>query len=114
MLCITQSDSARGAIDYFTKSLSVEDYYSMKQSIAGTYHGEGAVRLGLPEEVTRDTFQALVYNRSPGTRESITVRQKEERRPGYDFTFNLLGQIPRSLLRLLQRCYCRWHERLSA
>ena len=29
-------------------------------------------------------------------------------------TFNLLGQIPRSLLRLLQRCYCRWHERLSA
>ena len=27
---------------------------------------------------------------------------------------NLLGQIPRSLLRLLQRCYCRWHERLSA
>jgi hypothetical protein len=26
---------------------------------------------------------------------------------------NLLGQIPRSLLRLLQRCYCCWHERLS-
>jgi hypothetical protein len=25
-----------------------------------------------------------------------------------------LGQIPRSLLRLLQRCYCRVHERLSA
>jgi hypothetical protein len=28
--------------------------------------------------------------------------------------FNLLGQIPRSLLRLLQRCYCRSYERLSA
>jgi hypothetical protein len=28
--------------------------------------------------------------------------------------FNLLGQIPRSLLRLLQWCYGRWHERLSA
>jgi putative ABC transport system substrate-binding protein len=27
--------------------------------------------------------------------------------------FNLLGQIPRSLLRLLQWCYGRWHERLS-
>ena len=27
---------------------------------------------------------------------------------------NLLGQIPRSLLRLLQRCYGRWYERLSA
>jgi hypothetical protein len=26
---------------------------------------------------------------------------------------NLLGQIPRSLLRLLQWCYGRWHERLS-
>jgi hypothetical protein len=27
--------------------------------------------------------------------------------------FNLLGQIPRSLLRLLPGCYCRVHERLS-
>lgn len=27
--------------------------------------------------------------------------------------FNLLGQIPRSLLRLSQRWYGRWHERLS-
>jgi len=32
----------------------------------------------------------------------------------FPYVFNLLGQIPRSLLRLLQRCYCRWHERLSA
>ena len=28
-------------------------------------------------------------------------------------TFNLLGQIPRSLLRLFPGCYCRLHERLS-
>ena len=28
--------------------------------------------------------------------------------------FNLLGQIPRSLLRLFPKCYCRLHERLSA
>jgi hypothetical protein len=28
--------------------------------------------------------------------------------------FNLLGQIPRSLLRLFQGCYCRCYERLSA
>jgi ArsR family transcriptional regulator, arsenate/arsenite/antimonite-responsive transcriptional repressor len=34
----------------------------------------------------------------------------EPRRQGQ---FNLLGQIPRSLLRLLQWCYGRWHERLS-
>ena len=27
--------------------------------------------------------------------------------------FNLLGQIPRSLLRLFPGCYCRLHERLS-
>jgi len=27
--------------------------------------------------------------------------------------FNLLGQIPRSLLRLFPGCYCRVHERLS-
>jgi len=29
------------------------------------------------------------------------------------FFFNLLGQIPRSLLRLFPGCYCRVHERLS-
>lgn len=29
-------------------------------------------------------------------------------------SLNLLGQIPRSWLRLLQRCSGRWHERLSA
>jgi hypothetical protein len=32
----------------------------------------------------------------------------------FQLEFNLLGQIPRSLLRLLQWCYGRWHERLSA
>ena len=31
-----------------------------------------------------------------------------------EMALNLLGQIPRSLLRLLQWCYGRWHERLSA
>ena len=45
------------------------------------------------------TFEDL-YKRGEGDKKA------EER-------FNLLGQIPRSLLRLLQRCYGRWHERLS-
>src|SRR5467141_5383972 len=30
--------------------------------------------------------------------------------PACQARFNLLGQIPRSLLRLLQWWYCRWHE----
>jgi hypothetical protein len=35
------------------------------------------------------------------------------RLPSYSPQLNLLGQIPRSLLRLFPRCYCRLHERLS-
>jgi putative transposase len=34
--------------------------------------------------------------------------------PEWKAALNLLGQIPRSLLRLFPRCYCRLHERLSA
>src|SRR3989442_966806 len=88
MLRIRSSQSTRAAIDYFTKNLAVEDYYSAEQRIPGTFHGKSAARLGLPEEVTRDTFAALIYNRYPGTQETITARQKEDRRPGYECTFN--------------------------
>ena len=34
--------------------------------------------------------------------------------PGLGLDVNLLGQIPRSLLRLFPGCYCRCYERLSA
>ena len=47
------------------------------------------------------------YHAQPGLKR---YRCKEQ---GCKRTFNLLGQIPRSLLRLLQWCYSRWYERLS-
>jgi len=42
-----------------------------------------------------------------------SLQDLRTRRWLYRFNVNLLGQIPRSLLRLLQWCYGRWHERLS-
>ena len=47
------------------------------------------------------------YHYQPGLRR-YRCKEKACKR-----TFNLLGQIPRSLLRLFPGCYCRLHERLS-
>ena len=89
MLCITQSESARGAIDYFTKSLSVEDYYSMKQAIAGTYYGEGAVRLGLAGRGDARHLPGPCLQSGSGHQSKHHGTAKRGiRRPGYDFTFN--------------------------
>jgi len=42
-----------------------------------------------------------------------SVEDLRERILAFIAYFNLLGQIPRSLLRLFPGCYCRLHERLS-
>ena len=55
---------------------------------------------------------AVSYDRLPKIREG--GRLLAYAMIHFRVTFNLLGQIPRSLLRLFPRCYCRLHERLSA
>src|SRR2546423_15546819 len=44
--------------------------------------------LGLSGEVTKDQFAALADNIHPATGERLTLRQKHNRIPGYDFTFS--------------------------
>ena len=90
MLRVTQSTSAEGAKTYFLQGLSRQDYYARDsgQEIIGRWHGQGAGRLGLSGEVTRDAFFALCDNQHPLTGEQLTPRQKEGRRVGYDFTFS--------------------------
>jgi conjugative relaxase-like TrwC/TraI family protein len=51
-----------------------------------------AERLGLSEEVTRTEFAALASNRLPNGGK-LTVRDREDRRPGYDFCFS----VPKSV-----------------
>lgn len=87
MLSIKQSESAAGAVKYFSEELSRGDYYSARGELPGIWHGKAAEALGLSGEVTREQFAALAFNQHPATGERITARNVENRRPGYDLTF---------------------------
>lgn len=88
MLRIVQSKSASAAKDYFREGLAQGDYYSDKGRCAGQWFGEGAKRLGLAGAVTQEQFFALADNQDPATGERLTVRHKENHRPGSDFVFS--------------------------
>ena len=88
MLRINHSTSASGATRYFDAALSIGDYYAKDQGVWG---GLGAERLGLAGAVRRDKFVELANNRDG--EEKLTVRDAENRRVGYDFTFS----VPKSL-----------------
>jgi conjugative relaxase-like TrwC/TraI family protein len=89
MLRITPSTSPAGAKKYFTESLTRDDtgYYHEGRELAGQWGGKAATQLGLEGAVSQRDYFALCDNRHP-TGERITVRDKEGRRVGYDFTFS--------------------------
>jgi conjugative relaxase-like TrwC/TraI family protein len=89
MLRIYQNNSAAGAKSYYSKA----DYYSEGQELAGQWRGEGAKRLGLAGVVQKETWDALCDNRNPATGGTLTLRQKQNRRVGYDFNFH----VPKSV-----------------
>jgi conjugative relaxase-like TrwC/TraI family protein len=84
MLRIVQSTSAQGAMKYFSRA----DYYSEGQELIGRWRGEAAERLGLTGEIRKKDWDSLCNNRNPATGERLTLRNKENRRVGYDFTFD--------------------------
>lgn len=89
MLRITQSNSAAGAKTYF----STADYYSEGQELVGLWRGEGATRLGLSGVIRQEQWDALCDNLDPRSGEPLTVRTRDARRVGYDFTFS----VPKSV-----------------
>lgn len=92
MLRITESESTAAAKQYFGKALTRGDYYTEGQEIAGAWHGKGAEQLRLSGEVKPEDFEALLENKQPdGT--PLTARTVTNRRPGYDFTFD----VPKSV-----------------
>ena len=93
MLRITTSKSAAGALQYFEKGLTKSDYYAEKGEIIGQWHGKAAAMLKLKGDVSRDAFEALVFNKNPETGAPLTVRNSANRRVGYDFTFD----VPKSV-----------------
>ncbi|OWK38935.1 MobF family relaxase [Fimbriiglobus ruber] len=89
MLRIHQSASAAQAKQYYTQALDRTDYYARDGEQPGIWFGQGAERLGLAGEVSKEAFFALLENRQPGTQQRLTARDKgDQRRPGWDLVFS--------------------------
>jgi conjugative relaxase-like TrwC/TraI family protein len=89
MLRIIQNSTADGAKSYY----STADYYSEGQELTGVWKGKAAERLGLSGEVDKADWDALCDNLDPATGATLTARQKQDRRVGYDFNFH----VPKSV-----------------
>jgi conjugative relaxase-like TrwC/TraI family protein len=92
MLRITESESSAAAKSYFGGSLRRGDYYLEGQEIAGNWGGKAAKMLGLSGPVKEAEFCAMLENIRPDGHR-LTVRTVANRRPGYDFTFD----VPKSV-----------------
>jgi conjugative relaxase-like TrwC/TraI family protein len=88
MLIVTPSLSSERAKRYFCESLKRDDYYIDGQEVAGQWFGKGAEQLGLKGQVDQESYFALCDNLHPETGEQLTPRQKQNRRPMYDWTFS--------------------------
>ena len=93
MLRIHAGSRAEGAKAYFEQGLGREDYYTAGSEVVGTWYGQAADRLSLEGDVSRDDFHALCENRKPGSEESLTERQRTDRRVGFDISFS----VPKSV-----------------
>jgi conjugative relaxase-like TrwC/TraI family protein len=76
------------ATQYFDEHLSHNDYYTLGETQAGYWIGQGAEHLGLREgeSVGRTEFLRLCDNQNPETGEKLTQLQLSERRIFFDFT----------------------------
>lgn len=88
MLRVTPSVSIAAAKTYYTQGLSRESYYSQSQEIIGQWYGKSAEFLDLKGQVRQAEFEALCENQHPQTGKNLTPRNKDNRRVGYDFTFD--------------------------
>ena len=92
ILCIHASKSAKEAEEYFTGKRAQQEasYYTRDgQEFAGYWYGKGAERLGLAGRKVMDAaFVSLLNNEHPVSGEQLTPRMRDDRRPGFDLTFN--------------------------
>lgn len=91
ILRIHTSTSAAEAEKYFTglKNQEVLYYSSDGQEFAGDWGGKGAEMFGLRGQYTDEAFARLLNNLHPVTGEQLTPRMRDDRRSGFDLTFNL-------------------------
>lgn len=101
MIRMIQSVASDAAKKYFNDSLIKADYYINDQELKGRYFGNLAARLGLKEEVTKDSFYKLCDNINPSTNDGLTSRTIENRRVGYDINFHCPKSV--SILHVLSK-----------
>ena len=91
MVRVCQCKCGKAARNYYTKA----DYYLDRQELAGRWGGSACRLLGLPEneDVSKKPFDLLTDNRHPITGEKLTVRQKDNRTPGYDINFHVSKSV---------------------
>ncbi|MFO0787076.1 MAG: MobF family relaxase [Phycisphaerales bacterium] len=89
MLRIVVSQSADAAKSYFKR----DDYLSEFGESPGVWFGTGARRLGLTGVAAGSAFDRLCDNLHPVTGEKLTPRMKANRRPGFDWSFD----VPKSV-----------------
>jgi conjugative relaxase-like TrwC/TraI family protein len=102
MLRVRASNSASAVIKYHDEGLARDDYFRDKERVNSYWLGNGAERLGLEGEVKRKDFVALINNRDPNSGERLTLRDKKDRRPGYEAT--LTSPKSGSIMRNLYGC----------
>ncbi len=89
MLRIIPNRSLAQAKSYY----STADYYAEGQELRGRWRGLGAEQLGLEGLVDQNDWDLLCDNKRPADGEPLTLRQKANRRIGWDVNFH----APKSL-----------------
>jgi conjugative relaxase-like TrwC/TraI family protein len=85
---VLEAESVEGSKRYFTEGLERSDYYGQDGYTPGLWFGKGAERLGLEGRVAKQDFFRLLEGRDPRSGEKLTVRLKDNRRPGYEIVFS--------------------------
>jgi conjugative relaxase-like TrwC/TraI family protein len=83
--------SAGQAERYYEEKYSRDDYYTEKQRVVGRWFGKGAGAVGLAGEIDTDDFRAVLNGLDPRSGEILVHaanREGEQRRAGWDATFN--------------------------
>lgn len=78
---------------YYIKRDNLEVYYCENQEFNGYWGGKAAKLLGLDKYIADEAFSRLSHNLHPLTGEQLTARMREDRRPGFDITFD----VPKSV-----------------
>ncbi|MBF6558759.1 MAG: relaxase domain-containing protein [Candidatus Binataceae bacterium] len=82
--------SAKQAETYYQEKYSQDDYYTEECRVVGQWFGRGAEALGLAHQISPDDFRAVLHGQNPASGQVLVpnAKRSDERRAGWDATFN--------------------------